>query len=141
MEPQEDPMTSWVEQDVWKIRKEEEILFEEAHELFHIIFASVIVFLIVFIVAFTAFLFLYNRTEALYRRRSLNKIVEQQEASCHCSIRIPHQEGKKPSLSSTSSSSSSAPLLPLYPGRNPYRPQQTNRPSSKSLICLEKFQV
>ena len=139
-ERKEDLRTIWAAEEVLKIRYEEQRLFEEAQTVFHIIFSSIIVFLVVFIVAFTVFLFLYHLTEVLSRRRSLNKIVEQQPASCHCSIRMPHQEEKKPSLSSTRSSSSSAPLLPLYPGRNPYRPQQTGRITSKSLF-LQKLQV
>ena len=129
METEKDPSHNWAAQEVWKIGIEKQRLFKEAHAVFHVIFYSIIVFIVL--------LYLYHLTEALYRRQSLKKVVEQQRASCHCSIRMPHQEGKQPPLSSTRSSSSAA---SLFPGRSPYRPHQTARPTTKSLF-LQQLQI
>ena len=76
-----EPRVSWVDPELLKLKQEEKELFEEAHIIFHVIFAFVVVSLVVFLLLLVILVFLHRLIIHFMRKRSLSKLLEKQAAS------------------------------------------------------------
>ena len=76
-----EPRVSWVDPELLKLKQEEKELFEEAHIIFHVIFAFVVVSLVVFLLLLVILVFLHRLINHFMRKRSLSKLLEKQAAS------------------------------------------------------------
>ena len=76
-----EPKISWVDPELLRLKQEEKELFEEAHTIFHIIFAFTVVALVVFLLLLVILVFLHRLIIHFMRKRSLSKLLEKQAAS------------------------------------------------------------
>ena len=82
MKDENGPKLSWVDPELLRLKQEEKELFEEAHVIFHLIFAFVVISLVVFLLLLTILVFLYRLMMHFMRKRSLSKLLEKQAATC-----------------------------------------------------------
>ena len=75
------PKISWVDPELLRLKQEKKELFEEAHIIFHLIFAFVVIALVVFLLLLTILVFLHRLIMHFMRKRSLSRLLEKQAAS------------------------------------------------------------
>ena len=76
-----EPKISWVDPELLRVKQEEKELFEEAHIIFHVIFAFAIISLVVFLLLLTILVLLHRLITHFMRKRSLSKLLEKQAAA------------------------------------------------------------
>ena len=76
-----EPKISWVDPELLRLKQEEKELFEEAHIIFHLIFAFVVIALVVFLLLLLVLVFLHRLIMHFLRKRSLSRLLEKQAAS------------------------------------------------------------
>ena len=76
-----EPKISWVDPELLRLKQEEKELFEEAHIIFHVIFAFAIISLVVFLLLLTILVLLHRLIVHFLRKRSLSKLLEKQAAA------------------------------------------------------------
>ena len=96
MKDENGPKLSWVDPELLRLKQEEKELFEEAHVIFHLIFAFVVISLVVFLLLLTILVFLYRLMMHFMRKRSLSKLLEKQAATCGRKRRVSFQYWPNP---------------------------------------------
>ena len=91
MKDENGPKLSWVDPELLRLKQQEKELFEEAHVIFHLIFAFVVISLVVFLLLLAILVFLYRLMMHFMRKRSLSKLLEKQAATCGRKRRVSFQ--------------------------------------------------
>ena len=81
MEDRTGPKTSWVDPDLLRLKQEERELFQEAHTIFHIVFAFSVISLVLFLFLLVIVVLLHRLVVHFVRKRSLSRLLEKQAAA------------------------------------------------------------